>query len=395
MATIGVTKESFPGERRVALVPAAVASLLKAGWAVLIEAGAGVAAGFPDPAYVDKGAAVAPSRAEVFGAADAMLQVLGHGANDRTGRADLPLLRPQQVLIGFLRPLGSPEAVREIAATGATAFAVELMPRITRAQAMDALSAMSTVAGYKAVLLAAATLPRMFPMLMTAAGTITPARVLIIGAGVAGLQAVATARKLGAVVAAYDVRPAAREHVMSLGARFVELPLEAEAAEDVRGYARAQDEAFYRRQRELLERTVVESDVVITTAVVPGARAPVLVTADTVARMTPGSVIIDLAAERGGNCTLTRPNETVVEHGVTIVGAVNLAGTVPHHASQLYARTVTTFFLHLLKTGIPEPDLSDEITRETLVTHGGEVVHPRVREALGLGGPAGATRKER
>ncbi|MBI4587328.1 MAG: Re/Si-specific NAD(P)(+) transhydrogenase subunit alpha [Candidatus Rokubacteria bacterium] len=383
---VGVPKESFPGERRVALVPAVIPALAGAGYEVLVESGAGAAAGYPDALYADKGARLAPSRAEVFAAADAVFQVLCHGANDRTGRADLPLLRRDQVLIGFLRPLGSPETVREIAATGAIAFAVELMPRISRAQSMDALSAMSTVAGYKAVLLAAATLPRMFPMLMTAAGTVTPARVLVIGAGVAGLQAIATARKLGAVVSAYDVRPAAKEHVLSLGARFVELPLEAADAEDAGGYARAQDALFYRRQQELLARTVAESDVVITTAAVPGRKAPVLITADMVRAMAPGSVIVDLAAERGGNCELTGAEETVVRHGVTIVGAVNLAGTVPYHASQMYARTLTAFFLHLLKDGKIRVDLEDEITRETLLTRGGEVVHPRVRDALAAKG---------
>jgi len=385
---VGIVKEAFPGERRVAVVPAVIPSLAKAGCQVVVEAGAGLEAGYLDAAYVEKGARLVPTRAEVFAAADAIFQVLCHGANDRTGRADLALLRRETVLIGFVRPLGAPQAVREIAATGAITFAVELMPRITRAQSMDALSAMSTVAGYKAVLLAAATLPRMFPMLMTAAGTVTPARVLVVGAGVAGLQAIATARKLGGVVSGYDVRPAAREQVQSLGARFVELPLEAADAEDRRGYARAQDEGFYRRQRELMARVVAESDVVVTTAVVPGRTAPVLITRDMAAAMAPGSVIVDLAAERGGNCELTRANETIVAHGVTIVGAVNIAGTVPYHASQMYAKTVSAFFLHLTRGGTLQLDLDDEITRETLVTRGGEVVHPRVREALHAAAPA-------
>ncbi|MFI5339708.1 MAG: Re/Si-specific NAD(P)(+) transhydrogenase subunit alpha [Candidatus Methylomirabilales bacterium] len=381
---IGVPKESFPGEQRVALVPAVLPSLVNAGCEVLMEAGAGEGAFYPDAAYVEKGARIAASRAEVFASADAVLQVLAHGANDKTGRADLPLLRRGQVLIGFLRPLGSPETVQEIAATGAIAFAVEFMPRITRAQSMDALSSMATATGYKAVLHAANILPRMFPMLMTAAGTVTPARVLIVGVGVAGLQAIATARRLGAVVSAYDIRPATKEEVRSLGARFVELPLEASDAQDKGGYAKAQDESFYRRQSELLARVVAESDVVIATAVVPGRKAPVLITADMVASMKPGSVIVDLAAERGGNCELTRPFETVVEHGVTIIGEVNLASTVPYHASQMYARNIAVFFLHLVKEGIPEVNLEDEITRETLATRGGEVVHPRVRQALGL-----------
>jgi H+-translocating NAD(P) transhydrogenase subunit alpha len=262
---------------------------------------------------------------------------------------------------------------------------MELMPRITRAQSMDALSSMATVAGYKAVLLAASTLPRMFPMLMTAAGTVAPARVFVVGAGVAGLQAIATARRLGAKVEAYDVRPAVREQVQSLGAKFVELPLEAVDAEDKGGYATAQDESFYRRQREMMLRVVASSDVVITTALIPGKPAPILVTDEMVAAMPPGSVIVDLAAERGGNCELTRPDQEIVAHGVRILGPSNLPATVPYHASQMYARNITTFLLHLLgnpKSG-PPPEalaLDDEIARETLVTHGGEVVHPRARE---------------
>ena len=381
---IAVPKESFPGERRVALVPAAVPGLKKAGHEVLVEAGAGGTALFPDAMYLEKGARIAGSRAEVFASADAVVQVLGHGANDKTGRADLPLLRRTQILIAFLRPLAVPETVREIAVSGATAFSVEFMPRITRAQSMDALSAMSTVAGYKAVLLAADVLPRMFPMLMTAAGTIPPARVLVVGAGVAGLQAIATARRLGAVVSAYDIRPATKEEVRSLGARFVELPLEVAEAQDAGGYAKAQDESVYRRQQELLARVVAESDVVITTAVVPGRKAPVLITKEMVAGMVPGSVIVDMAAERGGNCELTRAYKTVVAHGVTIIGAVNLAGSVPFHASQMYARNIAAFFLHLVKSGSLELNPDDEITRETLLTRGGEVVHRRVREALKL-----------
>jgi len=379
---VGVPKETYPGERRVAMVPSVVPSLLKAGCEVLIERGAGIAAGYEDAAYAAKGAKFAESRADVFATAEIIIQVLCHGANDQTGEADLPLIRRGQVLVGFLRPLGSPHTVAEVAATGSTAFAVELMPRITRSQSMDALSAMATVCGYKAVITAADLLPRFFPMLTTAAGTITPARVLVLGAGVAGLQAIATSRRLGAVVSAYDVRPAVKEQILSVGGRFIELPLETGQAEDARGYAQAQSESFYRRQREVLAKVVAESDVVITTAVVPGQKAPVLVTADMVASMARGSVIVDLAAERGGNCELTRPNETVVEHGVTIIGPFNLAATVPYHASQMYARNLATFIPHLLKEGKLVLDLEDEITRETLVTHDGKVVHPRVRESL-------------
>jgi NAD(P) transhydrogenase subunit alpha len=381
---VGVPRESFPGERRVALVPSVIPNLLKAGLEVVVEAGAGAEAGYPDSDYIAKGARILPGRAAVFGVADIVVQVLGHGSNDRTGREDLPLLRRDQVLIGFQRPLGSIETIRELADQGVTAFSVELMPRTTRAQSMDALSAMATVAGYKAVIVGADKLPRLFPMLTTAAGTITPARVLVIGAGVAGLQAIATARRLGAVASAYDLRPAAKEQVQSLGGRFVELPIEARDAEDARGYARPQDESFYRRQREFLGRVVAESDVVITAAVIPGKASPVLVTAEMVASMAPGSVIVDLAAERGGNCELTRAEDVVIEHGVTIVGWINLASTVPYHASQMYARNISAFLLHLVKDGRLPLNRDDEIVRDTLLTHRGEVVNARVRDFFAL-----------
>jgi len=310
--------------------------------------------------------------------------VLCYGSNDRTGKADLPLMKRDQVLIGFLRPLGSKEVVQDIAGRGVTSFSVEMMPRTTRAQSMDALSSMATACGYKAVLIAGDTLPKFFPMLTTAAGTITPSRVLIIGVGVAGLQAIATARRLGAVVSAYDLRPVVKEQVQSLGARFVELAIEAKDAQDARGYARAQDEAFYAKQRELLGRVIAESDVVITTAVVPGKKAPVLVTAEMVRGMAPGSVIVDLAAERGGNCELTRSGETIVDSGVTIIGRINLASTVPYHASSLYARNITAFLQHLVKDGKLSVKMDDEITRETLLTRGGEIVNARVREFFQL-----------
>ena len=383
---VGIPKESFPGERRVALVPGVIPSLLKTGYEVVVESGAGAAAGYPDAEYVGKGGKVLQERAEVFKAADVVLQVLCHGSNDVTGKADLPLLRPGQVLIGFLRPLGSVETVQEIASTGVAAFSIELMPRTTRAQSMDALSSMATICGYKAVLLAADRLPRLFPMLTTAAGTITPARVFIIGAGVVGLQAIATARRLGAVASAYDMRPAVKEQVQSLGGRFVELPVEAQDAQDVRGYARAQDESFYRRQRELLSRVVAESDVVISAAVIPGKKAPLLVTRDMVEKMAPGSVIVDVAAERGGNCELTQPSQIVVKHNVTIIGYINMASTVPYHASQMYARNVAAFLNHLTKDRKIHIDTEDEITRETLVTQGGKIVNSRVREFFSLAG---------
>jgi H+-translocating NAD(P) transhydrogenase subunit alpha len=381
---VGVPKETYPHERRVALVPSAVPSLTKAGLEVVVETGAGDEAGYRDAAYVEKGAQIQPTRTGVFESADIIVQVLCYGANDITGKADLPLFHKDQVVIGFLRPLGSAEVVQQIAATGVTSFAVELVPRTTRAQSMDALSSMATISGYKAVLMAADALPRIFPMLTTAAGTITPARVLVMGVGVAGLQAIATSRRLGAVVSAYDLRPAVKEQVQSLGARFVELPIEAKNAQDARGYGTAQDEAFYARQRELLTKVVSESDVVITTAVVPGKKAPVLVTTEMVKGMAPGSVIFDLAAERGGNCESTKPGQTVIEHGVTIIGAVNVASGVPYHASQTYARNITTFLLHMTKEGKLQINLEDDIIRETLLTRGGEVVNTRVREFLSL-----------
>ncbi len=386
---VGVPRESFPGERRVALVPAVIPNLAKAGLEVVIEAGAGTEAGYPDADYVAKGAKVISDRAELFQRADIITQVLCYGSNDRTGKADLPLFHRDQVLVGFLRPLGSVETITEIASKGVISFSVELMPRTTRAQSMDALSSMATICGYKAVLIAADALPKIFPMLTTAAGTITPARVLIIGVGVAGLQAIATARRLGAVVSAYDVRPAVKEQVQSLGGRFVELPIEAKDAQDERGYARAQGEDFYRRQRELLGKVVAESDVVITTAVIPGKAAPILVTKEMVAGMAPGSVIVDLAAERGGNCELTEGGEKISVNGITVIGWFNLASTVPYHASQMYARNLSAFLLHLVKDGKLQLNTADEIIRDTLLTQSGEVVNARLREFFQL--PALAT----
>jgi NAD(P) transhydrogenase subunit alpha len=381
---VGVPREIYPNERRVALVPAVIPNLKKAGVDVVVEASAGTGAGHADSEYVQEGARLVGSRAEVFQTADIVVQFLCHGANDKNGAQDLPLMKQGQVLVGFLRPLGTVKTLQDIAGRGVTSFSVELMPRTTRAQSMDALSSMATICGYKAVIIAADTLPRMFPMLTTAAGTIAPARVLIIGAGVAGLQAIATARRLGAVASAYDMRPAAKEQVQSLGGRFVELPIEAKDAQDARGYGKAQDESFYQKQRELLGNTIEHSDVVITAAVIPGKKSPVLVTKEMVQRMALGSVIVDLAAERGGNCELTRPDETLMEHGVTIIGEFNLAGTVPYHASQMYARNVSAFLLHLVKEGKVQLNLSDEIIRETLVTQGAEVVNTRVREFFGL-----------
>jgi proton-translocating NAD(P)+ transhydrogenase subunit alpha len=381
---IGVPKEIFPGERRVALVPAVIPTLTRAGFEVMVEAGAGVGAGYPDAEYAGKGAKIVAERAQVFGNADVVVQILAPGSNDKTGKTDIPLLRRGQVLIGFMRPLGSLEIVQGIAARGAMAFSVEMIPRITRAQSMDALSSMATICGYKSVLLAADTLPRIFPMLTTAAGTITPARVFIIGAGVAGLTAIATARRLGAVASAYDLRPSTKEQVQSLGGRFIELPIEAKEAEDARGYGKAQDENFYQRQRELLGRVVAESDVVISAAVVPGKKPPVLITREMVSKMAPGSVIVDLAAEQGGNCELTRATEIVVEYGVTTIGTINLGSTVPYHASQMYARNITAFILHLFKDGKLQLSADDSIAQETLLTRDGEIVNPLVRKFFSL-----------
>jgi len=375
---VGIPHETWPGETRVALIPASVPTLTKAGLEVMVEEGAGTAAGFTDEAYRTQGAAVG-SRTEVFGA-DILLQV-------RSAPGEPGSLRAGQTVIGFADPLGAPSDIASLAASGATLLSMELMPRITRAQSMDALSSMATIAGYKGVLLAAVALPRMFPMLMTAAGTVNPARVFIVGAGVAGLQAIATARRLGAKVEAYDVRPAVKEQVQSMGAKFVELAIETQGAEDKGGYAVAQDETFYRRQREMMLKVVAGSDVIVTTALIPGRPAPKLITAEMVEAMAPGSVVVDLAAERGGNCELTRADETVVHRGVTIIGPSNPASLAPYHASQMYAKNIITFLLHLLgkdgAKGAAVPiDPADEITRETLLTQGGEVVHPRVKELL-------------
>ena len=377
--TIGVPRETYPDEFRVAMTPRALEPLVSGSVQVLIESGAGDAAGFTDAEYEAKGARLVQDRRDLFESAGVILQVRTLNANREAGMTDLPLLRQGQTIIGFGEPLTPGSYYSELAARGVTSFAMELMPRITRAQSMDALSSMATVAGYKAVLIAASSLPRMFPMLMTAAGTIVPARVLILGAGVAGLQAIATARRLGAVVSAYDVRPAVREQVESLGAKFVSLALDTAGAEAAGGYAAAADEDFYKRQRELLTEVVREHDVVITTAAVPGQRAPILLTGEMVAGMPRGSVVFDLAAERGGNCELTQPGRTIIEAGVTIMGPLNVPATVPYHASQMYAKNVATFLKHLLRDSALTVDMQDEITRDTLVTHNGEIVHARVR----------------
>lgn len=380
---IGVPRETFPGETRVALVPAVVAILAKAGVSVIVERGAGDASGYSDAAFEAKGASIA-SRDEVFARAGVIVQVRVAGANPVAGAGDAHLLRREHVVVGMADPLGDPEAIRAFASTGASLLALELVPRITRAQSMDVLSSMATLAGYKAVLMAANELPRMFPMMMTAAGTITPARVFVVGAGVAGLQAIASAKRLGAVVHAYDVRPAVKEQIQSLGAKFVELPVEAGQAEDKGGYARELGEEFYRKQRELMSRVVAESDVVITTAMIPGKKAPVLITTEMLQNMAPGSVVVDLAAERGGNVEGTRAGETVHVGGVRVIGAVNLPATMPYHASQMLARNIAAFVQNLIKDSAIVLATEDEIVRDTLVAHNGEVVSAVLRERLGL-----------
>lgn len=381
---IAVLRETFPGERRVALVPAVLPALAKLGWTAVVQSGAGAEAGYPDSAYQDKGAEIVADRAAAIAAADAVAQVRSLGANLEQGRADLGLFKPGQIIIGTADPLGQPAAVKELADCRVTQFALELVPRITRAQSLDVLSSMATVAGYKAVLLAANHLPRMFPLLMTAAGTIAPAKVLVIGAGVAGLQAISTARRLGAVVSGYDVRAVVKEQIESLGAKFVELAVEAGDAQDKGGYAKALTEEQQAQQREQLARVIGEMDVVVTTAAIPGRRSPLLVTADAVRRMAPGSVIVDLAAERGGNCELTKPDQTVVEHGVTILGPTNLPSEIPYHASQMYAKNVVSLLQLITKKGEIDIDLKDEVVRETLAAKDGQVQSSRLREMLGL-----------
>ncbi len=380
---VAVVKESLAGERRVALVPNCVPTLVKAGLEVLVQSGAGQEAGFLDQAFAEKGATIVPSRDDAY-AADIVVQIRAAGADANQGAADRTRIRQGQIVIGTCDPLGEAQAVAEFAKSGAALFSLELIPRITRAQSMDVLSSQATIAGYRAVLLAAMELPKMFPMMMTAAGTLTAARVFVVGVGVAGLQSIASGRKLGGVVSAYDVRPACREQVESLGGKFVEMLLENKGAEDKGGYAKAMDEEFYRKQRELMASVVAQSDVVITTAAIPGKKSPLLITADAVRGMQSGSVIIDLAAERGGNCELTKADQRTIVHGVTILGPTNIAAEVPQHASQMFANNVTKFLLNLVKKGELNLNLEDEIIRDTLVTRGGEVVQSRVREILGL-----------
>jgi NAD(P) transhydrogenase subunit alpha len=385
--SVGVPRETFPGERRVALTPPAIPALTKAGLRIIVESGAGEGAGFPDDAYTEKGVEIG-SRTDAFGA-DIVFQVRTFPANPEAGKADLALLRPDQILVGLANPLANPEGVAETAGRKVTFFAMELIPRITRAQSMDALSSQANIGGYKAVIRAARLLPKMFPMMTTAAGTIPPAKVFVLGVGVAGLQAIATAKRLGAVVQAFDVRPETKEQVESLGAKFVEVELDTDEAKGTGGYAKEQSEEFLRRQRELMAKVVAASDVVITTAQVPGKKAPVLVTEDMVRGMAPGSVIIDMAAGQGGNVALSRPDEEVTVDGVVIDGPTNLPGTVPVHASMTYAKNLSAFLMNMYsaKEKVLRVDTEDEIVRESMVARGGEVTNARIRQALGLPDP--------
>ena len=382
---IGIPSEIKDGENRVAMSPENVLAFSSLGIKVLLQTEAGVAAGYSDQSYVDAGASLMLDRGELFAAADIIVQVQGLGANTENGEDDLPLIKPGQLIVSMMDPLASPEAALAMANTGATAIALELVPRISRAQSMDVLSSMATLAGYKSVIIGASSSPRIFPLLMTAAGTLQPARVLIMGVGVAGLQACATAKRLGAVVEAYDVRPAAREQIISVGAKPIELDLDTGESEGAGGYAKEQGEDFLRRQRELMTEVVSEQDLIITTAAIPGAKSPILVTSEMVAAMKPGSVIVDLAAERGGNCELTQQGKTIVADGVTIVGPENVPSDLAFHASQMYGKNVQTFLeLIIDETGNLNIDFDDEIIAGTLVAHEGEVPHPHMRKLLGM-----------
>jgi NAD(P) transhydrogenase subunit alpha len=382
---IGIPSEIKAGEKRVAMSPANVQSLTDRSVKVLIQADAGSAAGYPDAEYSAAGATITADRAEIFASADIILQVQSFGSNNENSDDDLARLRSGQLIIGMMDPLASPQAAQAVADRGATAIALELVPRISRAQSMDVLSSMATLAGYKAVLMGASAAPRIFPMLMTAAGTLQPARVLIMGVGVAGLQACATAKRLGAVVEAYDVRPAAREQILSVGAKPIELDLDTGESEGAGGYAKEQGEDFLRRQRELMTEVVAQQDIIITTAAIPGAKSPILVTEDMVKAMKPGAVIVDLAAERGGNCDLTEQGKTVIAHDVTILGPENVPSELAYHASQMLGKNMQTLLeLILDEEGNLNLDFNDEIVAGTVVAHQGEVPHPHMRKLLNL-----------
>lgn len=382
---IGIPKESYPDEQRVSLIPAVLPRLAQAGFTILVQKDAGKLAGYPDEDYLAKGAVIVPERRSLLGQSDFIFLVHALDEEGRINPDDLEMMHPGQILISLLNPLAAPDNAAALAAASVDAFALELIPRIARAQSMDVLSSMATIAGYKAMILAADHLPRVFPLMMTAAGTVLPAKVFVIGAGVAGLQAIATARRLGAVVQAWDVRPAAREQVQSLGASFVEFPMTTEDAETASGYARTMDDAFYVRQREMMTPVVLESNVLVTSAAVFGSRAPILITEAMVQRMQPGAVIVDLVGEQGGNCELTESCKIISRHDVTIIAPANLPSKVPYHASQMFANNLANFVLHLTGQGKTSPaafNLEDQIVRETMITRGGEVVHPVVKKLL-------------
>ena len=381
---IAVTRELVTGEKRVSLCPNNVQSLIEAGAELWIENDAGAQAGFSDTDYQSVGAKIISDRDKLFVGADIILQVQGFGSNTENAEQDLKRLKAKQLIIGMMDPLAQPQAASQVAKTGATAIALEMVPRISRAQSMDVLSSMATLAGYRSVLLGAEAAPRILPMLMTAAGTLQPARVLIMGVGVAGLQACATAKRLGAVVEAYDVRPAAREQIISVGATPVELDLPTESSEGAGGYAKEQTEEFLELQRKLMTEVVARQDIIITTAAVPGAKSPILVTEDMLKAMKSGSVVVDMAAERGGNCELTKMGQTVVEHGVTILGPENMASDVAYHASQMYGKNIQTLLELILRDGNINLDFDDEIVAGTVVAHDGEVTHPHMRKLLDL-----------
>lgn len=381
---IGITRELVAGENRVSLCPDNVQSLVDKGVELWVEKNAGAQAGFADDDYISAGAKIVSDRNELFAKSDIILQVQSFGSNTQNADDDLKRLKAKQLVIGMMDPLAQPQAAQQVAETGATAIALEMVPRISRAQSMDVLSSMATLAGYRSVLLGAEAAPRILPMLMTAAGTLQPARVLIMGVGVAGLQACATAKRLGAVVEAYDVRPAAREQIISVGATPVELDLPTESSEGAGGYAKEQSEEFLELQRKLMTEVVARQDIIITTAAVPGAKSPILVTEDMLKAMKSGSVVVDLAAERGGNCELTQVGKTTVEHGVTILGPENLASDIAYHASQMYGKNIQTLLELILLDGEINLDFDDEIIAGTVVAHDGEVPHTHMRKLLNL-----------
>jgi NAD(P) transhydrogenase subunit alpha len=387
---VGIPKETGVGERRVAVVPDSIPMMKKAGVSVLVESGAGAGATHADREYEEAGATLVPTPQALWSDSDAILKIQPPGPGGPGGRPEVEALREGSVLVCLLRPLSNLDLVRALVARRVTSFSMDLVPRTTRAQRMDALSSMATVAGYKAVLLAASSAPRFFPMFVTAAGTVAPSRVLVIGAGVAGLQAIATARRLGAVVEGYDIRPAVKEEVESLGAKFVGPTLSAEEAQDAQGYAKALSAEGRAKAQDLLRARIPQADVIITTARVPGLQAPRLITADDVRKMKPGSVIVDLAADMGGNCELTKPGEETVAEGVVIHGPIRLAATLPVHASQMYSRNITAFFQLLVKDGALNLNFEDDIVRDTCVTHEGKVLHAPTAERLGAPAPAGS-----